>query len=519
MPDSTDSPSLPTSAIDPPHAQPSTTRRRLRRQPKIRAASRRCVPGLPSPAATSSPAPYAGNARPAQAHAMRPEHPAASPTLTPSSESPLPSGIPTPPKPSDPPSTPPFPDLDSLLRKPPPQRNPHPWPLTSRSKRSRAIRAAAEDCFARGLSRYQTSVLVRDWDSLNPRPMTNMEAGYPIALVYESHLQDAADTAAAPALVPLSEHRSDSILPREWLIPGLLPAGQRTGLLGRWESGKSWLALDIAMSVAFGTKFLGDTEPAKRGNVVIVDGEGGQSRAIRRFNRLALAPGLAASAHQAESDRQTGEIYWHSPQDLSLSAGDAADQLARLLKPFNPVLVIIDTLAKVMGLADENSNAAASKVTKALYTLNQELGAALLLLSHPAKTETGDPTVRGAGELSADLDVLWHIQRSPENVLSVTSEKDRDADLQSARFAFTMVDSGISTRLERRKPATSRDRIEAAIWDTLIAASPKGVSRTEIAAAVAAQVGFGRTNALNTVRNMVAGGKIDDRGHRLFIAV
>ena len=82
-----------------------------------------------------------------------------------------------------------FPDLDSLLRKPAPEPNPRPWPLTSRSKRFRAIRAAAEDCFARGLSRYQTSVLVRDWDSRNPRPMTNMEAGYPIALVYESHEQ------------------------------------------------------------------------------------------------------------------------------------------------------------------------------------------------------------------------------------------------------------------------------------------------------------------------------------------
>ena len=396
MPDSTDSPSLPTSAIE-----TSATN-----SPALKTAS------TPHPA-------------PSPCDAPRPRRP--------------------------------FPDLDSLLRKPAPQRNPHPWPLTSRSKRSRAIRVAAEDCFARGLSRYQTSVLVRDWDSLNPRPMTNMEAGYPIALVYESHLQDAADTAAAPALVPLSEHRTDSILPREWLIPGLLPAGQRTGLLGRWESGKSWLALDIAMSVAFGTKFLGDTEPAKRGNVVIVDGEGGQSRAIRRFNRLALARRMSSGA-RGQDLVPPGEIFWHSPEDLSLSAADATAQLARLLKPVNPVLVIVDTLAKVMGLADENSNAAASRVTKALYTLNQELGAALLLLAHPAKSESGDPTVRGAGELSADLDVLWHIQNFPGRVHSVRCEKDRDADLGSARFSFSIVDAGDATRLERREKATTQER-------------------------------------------------------------
>ena len=117
----------------------------------------------------------------------------------------------------------------------------------------------------------------------------------------------------------------------------------------------------------------------------------------------------------------------------------------------NPVLVIVHMLAKVMGLADENSNAAASRVTKALYTLNQELGAALLLLAHPAKSESGDPTVRGAGELSADLDVLWHIQNFPGRVHSVRCEKGpRRRSPGSARFSFSIVDAG--DRDEARAP-------------------------------------------------------------------
>jgi hypothetical protein len=345
-----------------------------------------------------------------------------------------------------------------------------------------------------------------------------MEAGYPIALVYESRQNDEVDLMPASALVPLSAHRTDSILPCEWLIPGLLPAGQRTALLGRWESGKSWLALDIAMSVAFGTKLLGDTEPSTRGNVVIVDGEGGQSRAIRRFNRLALARGMTAGSHGEDLALQ-GEIFWHSPEDLNLSAADATAQLARLLKPFNPVLVIVDTLAKVMGLADENSNAAASKVTKALYTLNQDLGAALLLLAHPAKTESGDPTVRGAGELSADLDVLWHVQKSPGKVHSVRCEKDRDADLDSARFAFSILDLGDATRLDRREKArTNQERVEAAIWNALLS-SPEGTTRSEIVTMVAQNLGPGRTKALDTVREMRASGRIVQISHRLFIGI
>jgi hypothetical protein len=272
----------------------------------------------------------------------------------------------------------------------------------------------------------------------------------------------------------------------------------------------------MAMSVAFGTKFLGDTEPAKRGNVVIVDGEGGRSRAIRRFNRLALARGINADPDR-DAATAPGEIYWYSPDDLSLSADDAAAQLSRLLGPLNPVLVILDTLAKVMGVTDENSNAAASRVTKALYTLNRELDAALLVLAHPAKTESGDATVRGAGELSADLDVLWHIQKSHGRVHTIRCEKDRDADLDSVRFAFSILDAEETTRLERRERArTTQERVEAVIADTL-ESSPQGTTRNEIVATVAAALGFGRTKALDAVRDMLASGRIIQKCHRLFM--
>jgi len=164
------------------------------------------------------------------------------------------------------------------------------------------------------------------------------------------------------------------------------------------------------------------------------------------------------------------DIHWFSHEDFNLSWENAADKLSRKLSPIEPVLIVMDTLAKVMGLPDENSNSATAQVTRALYALNQTTHAALLLLAHPAKTVTKDTTVRGAGELSADLDVLWNIQRGPNQLRSARCEKDRDPDLENSRFDFSMETWKTGTRLVRHQPKEEASSAETAIFEALKAA-------------------------------------------------
>jgi hypothetical protein len=377
--------------------------------------------------------------------------------------------------------------------------------------------------------------------------MTNMEAGYPIALVYESHKDDELRTERSQTheLLHLSQHCLESIPPREWIIPGVLPANQRTALLGRWASGKSWLALDMALSVVFGTPFLGDVLPTARGNVVILDGEGGRTRAIRRFNQLRHGHQLSIANGDSCRQRGDGEIFWCSPEGFSLSSEGIADDLSELLAPMNPVLIIFDTLAKVMGLSDENSNAAASRVTKALYTLNQGLGAALLLLAHPAKGESSDATIRGAGELSADLDVLLRITKSAAGIRTVTCEKDRDADLENATFDFKIESTPKGTSLLRSQSVHPRNKVDEAILNALAGVSDQpdlptsnaaptssnaaadsgagsrchGLSRTELAMIVNSKCGYSKSKTNAHIVRLKAAGRIHEIKHRLSLSV
>lgn len=234
--------------------------------------------------------------------------------------------------------------------------------------------------------------------------------------------------------VQLHEYLTDEPKPRRWLIPGFLPSVQRVALTGKPSSGKTWLALDAALAVAFGTPFLGRTDAAERGNVVILDAEGGRERAVERFKRLAQARGVALPSATT--------IHWGSAPGLNLAHGPSVETLRRELSEIKPRLVIFDTLAKVMGLYDENSNAGAARVTAALCALSQERECTLLTLAHPAKSDEGAETIRGAGELSADMDVLWTIRPGDGDIRTVRCHKDRDGELDGNCLGFAVGTQG-----------------------------------------------------------------------------
>ena len=176
----------------------------------------------------------------------------------------------------------------------------------------------------------------------------------------------------------------------------------------------------------------------------------------------------------------------------------------------------MDTLAKVMGLPDENSNAAAARVTRALYALNQNTSAALLLLAHPAKTDSHETSVRGAGELSADLDVLWNIHRVGGHIRRAKCEKDRDPDLENSALDFSIDPWKTGTRLSRRSHAHHSESVEEAILAALKEA-PAGLKRSDLTLSVKEVCGLGTTTTRDAVACLKSSGAITETDRRLFL--
>ena len=227
-----------------------------------------------------------------------------------------------------------------------------------------------------------------------------------------------------------------SISPPEWIIDGLLPKDSYAMLFGAPGTFKTFVALDMALSIALGDLFLADSAPWARkiiasGPVLFTAGEG--------------RSGIARRARAWVQTHAAGM----SPDNFVLM--DPVPLISEELEPFLNVaksfhdqyaLVVIDTIGRAMQGADENAQKEASKFTAMVETLRRELGASVLALHH---TGHGDSSrERGSTVFGADADLRLRLDRVEKHyavTLSVVKQKDAE--------------EGNPTKIELRKVNTS----------------------------------------------------------------
>jgi hypothetical protein len=77
-----------------------------------------------------------------------------------------------------------------------------------------------------------------------------------------------------------------------WLIQGLWPADAYGVLAAQEKAGKTWAALDLAVSVACGRPWLNHFACPSPGPVLVFLGEGGERATVRRIEAIATAKGV-----------------------------------------------------------------------------------------------------------------------------------------------------------------------------------------------------------------------------------
>lgn len=156
----------------------------------------------------------------------------------------------------------------------------------------------------------------------------------------------------------------------EFVVEGLIPAGQVGLLVGPAKLGKSTLAFDLALRVASGRAFAGI--PVRRGKAVYLYGEDSTSvmnARIRTAGDEAIAAGrdfLAIPAHE-----------FGSSIDKALSEISVLPNLS---------LLVVDTSA--VFVPDTNSGGAARQLMGALASFADRTGCAVLVIHHTGKDLT-----------------------------------------------------------------------------------------------------------------------------------
>jgi AAA domain len=203
-----------------------------------------------------------------------------------------------------------------------------------------------------------------------------------------------------------------SLPPRRWLIPGLLPEGGLAGLFGATNSGKSFLALNSALSVASGFPWLGSD--VERRPVIYVAAEGHTGLQDR-----------VAAWQETHAGADLSQIHWLT-ETANLLEGGQVERVRATLEslPHRLGLLVIDTMARSMVGGEENSAKDVGRLIAAVDGLRE--GGAALIVHHSGHDGEHE---RGSSALRAAVDVMAKVERRDKHSrrFSLKCVKSRDA--------------------------------------------------------------------------------------------
>jgi hypothetical protein len=209
------------------------------------------------------------------------------------------------------------------------------------------------------------------------------------------------ETAPPSGLRVLTDLELEALPPPEWLIDGILLERGLAVLFGPPSVGKSFLALDWALSLAAGVAWA--ERPTIQCGVVYIAAEG------------ASGLGSRTRAWKAQHDLESCPGIRFVPQALQLLDDGEAERLVDTFQglDLDLGLVVIDTLARCFVGGDENSAKDVGRLS-------------VLVVHHTTKTgnyERGSSALRGAADTMISCDKADGVQG-----ISISCEKQKDAE-------------------------------------------------------------------------------------------
>ncbi len=218
---------------------------------------------------------------------------------------------------------------------------------------------------------------------------------------------------AAPAFEFFTLDDLENIPGPDWLIRGVLREKTISVLSADTGSFKSFLALDMALSIATGAPFYG--REVKPGAVVYVAAEGFWT----------LRDRATAWLQTRGMERPKNFHILRVPLNVSDPATVAA--FGASVAGFRPAFVVLDTLSQCAIGLNENANDEMARFVAGMASLGVQSGAHVQTVHHNAK---GSGQYRGAGAIKANVDTHISLER-PEsdttNTVFVRCEKQRGA--------------------------------------------------------------------------------------------
>lgn len=213
-----------------------------------------------------------------------------------------------------------------------------------------------------------------------------------------------------------------------WLVKGLIPSRGLGAIYGASGSGKTFLVLDLLMSICSGQNWFG-YKIKKKQTVVYLALEGGAGIKDR------------LEAYLIHNKIPAPDNFF-----LIIDQFDIRSESAELIEAIlrvNPAIVVIDTLNQSAAGADENSNVDMSLIVSKGQEIANAIDGLTLFVHHSGKdTSRG---LRGHSSLNASLDIAIEVKSSPlAKSFRITKSKDGACGSDQG-FSLQIIELGIDS--------------------------------------------------------------------------
>ncbi len=283
---------------------------------------------------------------------------------------------------------------------------------------------------------------------------------------------------------------------RQWLVDSLW-GRQAVGIVGgEPKTGKSFLALDLAVAVAAGVPCLRHFAAREQGPVLMFCAEDAGHIVRRRLQGIADAAGAAFD---------TLDIAVIDVPSLRLDHPNDRQRLLDTVARHQARMLVLDPLVRLHGV-DENAVAEIAPILGFLRDIQRRCATAVLLVHHARKGGGKRPgqALRGSSELHAWGDSNLYLRRRDREILLTVEHR---AAPGLADIPIELADVGHGAALRLHKPAdippereTPRQRIMQILAD---AGTP--LSQTQIRQRAAAR----NATVSTTLHTLMADGRIE----------
>ena len=204
---------------------------------------------------------------------------------------------------------------------------------------------------------------------------------------------------------------------QRWLVEQLWGASSVGVIGGAPKCAKTWLGLDLALSVASGTPCLGKYAVPEPGPVLVYLAEDALPIVRERVEGMARHRGL---------DLAAVDMYAITAETLRLDRQPHRTRLYETARRLRPRLLLLDPLVRLHGL-DENHATEVAGLLAYFRSLQRRLDLSVVLVHHTRKNAAGGLAagqgLRGSSDIHAFGDSNLYLRRSKDRLLLLSEHR------------------------------------------------------------------------------------------------